>query len=380
MTVRDRRRPQRSSGSSSNPSAAVGTSRTTSSSDNDASTTAGRSRSRQLSIDSFFRPRPVATEQSPAGSDAAAAAPAVTAGTTPSIAVAASPEKGPSLIVGNGTARVAVSPPQSSTARERVLQLASPLQPSSPGNEVVEPDRERRRRRQQQQRGDEAAVPEEQEIDYSENEENQSDPYQHHEPTFVAQKKTKRQKTGISVVEAPATTKKKYQQLYLDFGQRDFAKRILCEICGMMYVHGVAEDIQQHQAICKDYVQGVPFCFAGGKEKNGGGGARVVSQVQMDSTKKNKKTGETKLFNKAETCISHIIEVRFECLNGDDILVYCLFDCFLDFNVVYLLLTTIFYFRHSALGFGSSYQPGNNRCDRRTATRSDGRLRRFERL
>ncbi|CAB9498993.1 N-acetyltransferase ESCO2 [Seminavis robusta] len=52
---------------------------------------------------------------------------------------------------------------------------------------------------------------------------------------------------------------RKQQQLYLDFGQRDFGKQIVCQTCGMLYVHGVEEDVKGHERICKDYHEGVPF-------------------------------------------------------------------------------------------------------------------------
>jgi zinc-finger of acetyl-transferase ESCO len=49
--------------------------------------------------------------------------------------------------------------------------------------------------------------------------------------------------------------------MYLDFGQRDFAKRIVCAQCGMLFVHGLEEDRRQHHRICRDYQYGVPFQF-----------------------------------------------------------------------------------------------------------------------
>jgi hypothetical protein len=56
------------------------------------------------------------------------------------------------------------------------------------------------------------------------------------------------------------SSKKLFQQMYLDLGQRNFAKRTLCGVCGMMYdAHGAIEDIEQHNRVCKDYIQGVPF-------------------------------------------------------------------------------------------------------------------------
>jgi zinc-finger of acetyl-transferase ESCO len=56
-----------------------------------------------------------------------------------------------------------------------------------------------------------------------------------------------------------ASAKRQYQQLFLDFGQRDFAEQQFCALCGMMVVHGVEEDIRQHEKVCSDYKFGVPF-------------------------------------------------------------------------------------------------------------------------
>lgn len=49
------------------------------------------------------------------------------------------------------------------------------------------------------------------------------------------------------------------QQLYIDFGQRNFAATIVCPICGMLYVHGVPSDIKQHEKICHNYQHGVSW-------------------------------------------------------------------------------------------------------------------------
>jgi acyl-ACP thioesterase len=49
------------------------------------------------------------------------------------------------------------------------------------------------------------------------------------------------------------------EQTYLDLGQKSFAKRSICNTCGMLYVHGLNEDSQQHSRICMDYIKGVPF-------------------------------------------------------------------------------------------------------------------------
>lgn len=49
------------------------------------------------------------------------------------------------------------------------------------------------------------------------------------------------------------------QQLYLDFGQKDFERRTHCSLCGMLYLKGVLEDEEQHKVICRDYKNGVRF-------------------------------------------------------------------------------------------------------------------------
>jgi len=74
---------------------------------------------------------------------------------------------------------------------------------------------------------------------------------------------------------------KSYQQLYLDFGQRDFAKRTLCGVCGMLYVHGVDEDIKQHRRICRDFTDGVPF-FQHGNGNNTS--VRTVARIGQDAS------------------------------------------------------------------------------------------------
>lgn len=50
-----------------------------------------------------------------------------------------------------------------------------------------------------------------------------------------------------------------HRQLYLDFGQKSFAKQIICLSCGMLLVHGVEEDFKAHEKICREYKEGVSF-------------------------------------------------------------------------------------------------------------------------
>jgi hypothetical protein len=59
--------------------------------------------------------------------------------------------------------------------------------------------------------------------------------------------------------------------MYLDFGQRSFAQQMLCKTCGMLFVHGVAEDAKQHAQVCESFVKGVPFYTSQ---------ARVVAKYQ----------------------------------------------------------------------------------------------------
>jgi len=63
--------------------------------------------------------------------------------------------------------------------------------------------------------------------------------------------------TSQSIQKKKVKTSNRQQQLFLDFGQSSFGKRTVCNICGMLRVHGVAEDDVQHDKICKDYKEGV---------------------------------------------------------------------------------------------------------------------------
>lgn len=52
---------------------------------------------------------------------------------------------------------------------------------------------------------------------------------------------------------------RRLEQLYLDLGQRDFARPVVCETCGMLHVHGVEEDVRDHRRICQVHALGVPL-------------------------------------------------------------------------------------------------------------------------
>jgi len=70
------------------------------------------------------------------------------------------------------------------------------------------------------------------------------------------------QDQGSNVLTQNRPTLKKFknlQQMYLDLGQANFGKQIICQTCGMLYVHGLSEDSLQHERICQDYRRGVLF-------------------------------------------------------------------------------------------------------------------------
>jgi hypothetical protein len=66
-------------------------------------------------------------------------------------------------------------------------------------------------------------------------------------------------RSAVPILRKCGESKKALEQTYLDLGQGDFGKRTICTTCGMLYVHGLNEDSQQHSRICLDYLKGVPF-------------------------------------------------------------------------------------------------------------------------
>ena len=81
--------------------------------------------------------------------------------------------------------------------------------------------------------------------------------------------------TSLSRSNSAVSSSSASTQLYLDLGQSNFAARSICPICGMMTVHGMAEDDAEHERICSEYRKGV--AFAGWKNERvvgtfGGGG------------------------------------------------------------------------------------------------------------
>ncbi|CAM9713080.1 unnamed protein product, partial [Discosporangium mesarthrocarpum] len=54
-------------------------------------------------------------------------------------------------------------------------------------------------------------------------------------------------------------SKKRAAQMFLDFGQKDFGKQVLCPNCDMLYVLGAGVDEVQHSAMCAHVSRGVEF-------------------------------------------------------------------------------------------------------------------------
>lgn len=48
-------------------------------------------------------------------------------------------------------------------------------------------------------------------------------------------------------------------QTYLDFGQKSHGKRTLCNVCGLLYVNGEAEDEKDHANFCRSVNAGLAF-------------------------------------------------------------------------------------------------------------------------
>ncbi len=48
-------------------------------------------------------------------------------------------------------------------------------------------------------------------------------------------------------------------QMYLDFGQSNFGRRKVCNVCGMMWTQGAPDDEVQHASFCSSFLKGVPF-------------------------------------------------------------------------------------------------------------------------
>eukprot|EP00985_Skeletonema_marinoi_P001654 scaffold668_cov124-Skeletonema_marinoi.AAC.1 len=113
----------------------------------------------------------------------------------------------------------------------------------------------------------------------------------------------KRSLKSSATPKPPIQKKKKksnQQQLFLDFGQASFGKRTVCNICGMMRVHGVTEDDVQHAKICKDYKEGVT-CLGWKNERKVeefGGSTKVNNRIlevrEGDALQHRKKVLEVK--------------------------------------------------------------------------------------
>lgn len=117
------------------------------------------------------------------------------------------------------------------------------------------------------------------------------------------------------------TKPKVFEQLYLDLGQKDFGKQIICPICGMLYIHGLIDDTKQHDNICIQYQQGVNFVIQqpkqGGSNKNNASQPRIVDQFscKMSSIERSSKINQglkkiKRQVSTTNTLKAYIVEVR----------------------------------------------------------------------
>ncbi|KAL7530360.1 hypothetical protein ACHAXR_003448 [Thalassiosira sp. AJA248-18] len=103
--------------------------------------------------------------------------------------------------------------------------------------------------------------------------------------TLISKQKTK-----------PIKKQKQSNQLFLDFGQNSFGKQSICNICGMLGVHGLEEDDSQHAKICKEYKEGVA-CLGWKNERRVvtyGKDDRILEVRPEDSQQHRKKVSEVK--------------------------------------------------------------------------------------
>ena len=84
--------------------------------------------------------------------------------------------------------------------------------------------------------------------------------------SISSQKSSRKIGQGSSFFSKPKKQKQS-NQLFLDFGQRSFGKRSICNICGMLLVHGLDEDDAQHAKVCKEYKEGVT-CLGWNNERS----------------------------------------------------------------------------------------------------------------
>jgi len=96
--------------------------------------------------------------------------------------------------------------------------------------------------------------------------------------------------------------KQSTKQLFLDFGQHSFGRQTICSICGMLRVHGMAEDDAQHAKICKEYKEGVT-CFGWKNERRVATyerDDRILEVRPEDAPQHRKKIAEVKTIVDAE--------------------------------------------------------------------------------
>lgn len=75
--------------------------------------------------------------------------------------------------------------------------------------------------------------------------------------------------------EGPSKAKQRATQLFLDLGQKDFARRRQCSSCSMLYMEGDVDDEKDHRTFCESVRRGV--CIKNAHK------FKVISTFRLDS-------------------------------------------------------------------------------------------------
>lgn len=115
---------------------------------------------------------------------------------------------------------------------------------------------------------------------------------------YSASASSKTRKTDQNTVCSKPNKKQRQftNQLFLDFGQNSFGRQSICNICGMLRVHGMEEDDAQHAKICKEYREGVS-CLGWKNERRVatfGRGDRILEVRSEDALQHHRKVLEVK--------------------------------------------------------------------------------------
>lgn len=91
-------------------------------------------------------------------------------------------------------------------------------------------------------------------------------------------------KGTLSSPKEPPRKEKRLQQVYLDCGQSDLGQSI-CAKCGMLYVPGVAEDVQAHTKICRERCEGISWRSVQGQRIHSVDGDSSITSITISKSK-----------------------------------------------------------------------------------------------